>query len=251
MTPSDRPEFDRPVLFIDNDGTLTDANEHGRRYTRRVGELMAPRYGGTVDEWAKANEACFSASMDWYHDHVAEYEDASFWDGWRQVWVVELFKHMGLEPLPWPEGNQLARRLAFECPAGVNSLFPGAGEAIEELAAAGYRLNMASNAHSLPCRGVLVGAGLAPYFACAFGPDLVDLPDKSVEFYRRIFAYVGIPAEQAIVIDDNGEPLAMAREAGARTVLVEHGRESEEPLTEPDASVASTAELPGMIGELL
>jgi len=250
VTPSDRTELDRPVLFIDNDGTLTDAHEHGRRYTRRLGELMVPRYGGTVGAWAQANEACFSASMEWYHDHVTEYEDANFWDGWRQVWVVELFRHMGLEPLPWDEGNALARRLAFECPAGISTLFPGAGKAIEELAAAGYRLNMASNAHSLHCRGLLVGAGLTPYFACAFGPDLVDLPDKSVEFYRRIFAYVGLPAEQAIVIDDNGEPLAMASEVGARTILVDHGHGREVLAVEPDLVLDSIAELPAAIFRL-
>jgi phosphoglycolate phosphatase-like HAD superfamily hydrolase len=247
MEPSDCPELNRPVLFIDNDGTLTDAREHGRHYRRRLGELMAPTHGGTVEKWAKANEVCFNASMDWYHDHIAEYQDASFWDDWDRVWVVELFKYMGLEPPSWDDGIRLTRRLAFECPAGVNTLFPRAGHAVWELSEAGFRLNLASNAHSLHCRGVLVGAGLTPYFVCAFGPDLVNLPDKSVEFYRRIFAYVGTTADQAIVIDDNGPPLDMAREAGARTVLVDQGHGRETPRVEPDSAVGSISELPAAI----
>ncbi len=247
MKPSDRPELNRPVLFIDNDGTLTDAEEHGRHYRRRLGELMAPEYGGTVEEWAKANEVCFNASMEWYHEHISEYQDASFWDDWDRVWVVELFKYMGLQPPSWDEGIRLTRRLAFECPAGVSTLFPGAAEAVRELAEAGFRLNLASNAHSLHCRGVLVGTGLTPYFMCAFGPDLVDLPRKSVEFYRRVFAYVGIPAEQAIVIDDNGPPLDMAREVGARTVLVDQGHAREAPTAQPDAAVDSIRGLPAVV----
>ncbi len=247
MKPNDRTELGRPVLFIDNDGTLTDAEEHGRHYRRRLGELMAPTYGGAVEEWAKANEVCFSASMEWYHAHIGEYQDASFWDDWDRVWVVELFKYMGLEPPSWDDGIRLTRRLAFECPAGVNTLFPGAEEAVRELAEAGFRLNLASNAHSLHCRGVLVGTGLTPYFACAFGPDLVDLPRKSVEFYRRISAYVGILPQQAIVIDDNGPPLEMARQAGARTVLVDQGHGREAPTAEPDAAVDSIKDLPAAV----
>lgn len=244
-------ELDRPVLFIDNDGTLTDADRHGRYYTCRLGQLMAPKYGGTAEQWTKANEACFRASMEWYHEHVEEYRDASFWDGWRHVWVVELFRHTGLEPLPYDEGQRIARHLAFECPAGIDALFPGAREAVQELALAGFRLNLASNAHSLHCEGVLAGAALRRYFVHPFGPDLVDLPDKSVEFYRRLFDYVGVPPEQAIVIDDNGEPLAMAKEAGARTVFVDRRHAREQPIASADAAITSIADLPAAVEKLM
>jgi FMN phosphatase YigB (HAD superfamily) len=98
---------------------------------------------------------------------------------------------------------------------------------------------------------VLAGAALRQYFVHPFGPDLVDLPDKSVEFYRRVFDYVGVPPEQAIVIDDNGEPLAMAKEAGARTVFVGRGHAPEQPIASPDAAITSMADLPAAVGKLM
>ena len=183
---------DLPVLFIDNDGVLTDAHRMGPEYGRRFGELMVARFGGAVEEWAEANAVGFEAMMEWYHANSGRYDSGEcYFDDLYRVNLETSFRHMGHEPLPWdPEGRRLNRRLLFECPAGVDTLFPGAREAVEELASRGYRLNMASNAHSLHCEGTLAGAGIRQHFVHAFGPDLVGLPVKSVEFYRRMCEYV-------------------------------------------------------------
>ena len=240
-----------PTLFIDNDGVLTDAYRMGPAYGHAYGEIMAPIFGGTVEEWAEANAAGFEMMMEWYHANCSRYEDASYFDDLYRVNLEGAFRHMGREPVSWDgEGRLLNRRILFECPARVDTLFPGAREAVRTLHARGYRTNMASNAHSLHCEGTLAGAGLRSYFMLAFGPDLVDRPVKSTEFYRLICAYVGVRPENAVVVDDNGDALAMAAEAGTRTIFVDQGHSRHPPLTEPDAVVNAVGELPEAVARL-
>jgi FMN phosphatase YigB (HAD superfamily) len=189
--------------------------------------------------------------MRWYRVNEARYGDASFFEPLYRIEFEFAFQHLGRTPPPWEtEGRLVHRRLLFECPAGVCTLFPGAREAVSDLAAQGYRLNLASNAHSLHCEGVLAGARLRPCFVHAFGPDLVDCAVKSVAFYRRVCEHVGVRPEQAILVDDNGGPIAMAKEAGLRTVFVKQGHSREHPTEEPDAHIASIAELPAAVARL-
>ena len=244
-------DLDRPVIFLDNDGTLTDGEAMHALYCRRYGELMSRRYGGAVEDWADANSAAFRVMMHWYQDNEAQYADATFFEGLYRIEAEAAFAHMGLEPPPWEtEGRLVHRRLLFECPAGACALFAGAREAVLELAGQGHRLNLASNAHSLHCEGVLSGAGLRQHFVHAFGPDLVNCAAKSAEFYRRACAHVGVKPEQAILVDDNGSPLAMAQEVGMRTVFVDQWRSRELPDRAPHATVGSVAEVPRAIAAL-
>lgn len=89
------------------------------------------------------------------------------------------------------------------------------------------------------------------HFVHAFGPDLVGLPVKSVEFYRRMCGYVGIATDHGIVIDDNGAPLAMAAEAGCRTVFVEQGHSTQTLTTQPNAHVGAITDLPAVVEALV
>jgi len=244
-------DLDRPAIFLDNDGTLTDAEAHHVAYCRRYGELMSARYGGTAEAWAEANSAAFGAMMDWYHANEGRYEDATFFEALYEVEFEAAFRHMSRTPPDWEsEGRLLMRRLLFECPLKACALLPGAREAVEELARQGYRLCLASNAHSLHCEGVLKGCGLRQHFICAFGPDLVDCATKSAEFYRRICEHIGIRPEQAILVDDNGVPLGVAHGIGMGTVFVEQGHSRDAPNREPDARIGAIAELPIVIAEL-
>jgi len=237
-------DLDRSVIFLDNDGVLTDADAHHVAYCRRYGELMAARFGGPAEAWGQANSAAFHTMMQWYEANVARYTDASFFEALYQVELEAAFEHMGLAPPDWQTGGRLLMgRLLYECPLHACALFPGAREAVEALAAAGHRLCMASNAHSLHCEGVLSGCGLRNHFICAFGPDLVNCATKSPDFYRRLCAHIGVHPEQAIVVDDNAAPLAMAAEIGLRTVLVGAGGGA------PDVRIVSLAELPDLVTE--
>ena len=244
-------ELDGPVIFLDNDGVLTDAEAHHVAYCRRYGALMAGRFGGSAEAWARANSMAFQAMLEWYEANAARYTGAEFFEDLYKVELGAAFAHMGMEPPEWEtEGRLLMRRLLFECPLGACALFPGAREAVEELARQGYRLCMASNAHSLHCEGVLIGCGLRQHFICAFGPDIVDCPTKSVEFYRRICDHVGVRPERAILVEDSGAPLAMARSIGMRTVFVEQGHSQEALQTQPEARITAIAELPEAVRRL-
>ncbi len=240
-----------PTLFIDNDGVLTDAYRMGPAYGIAYGEIMAPIYGGTVEAWAEANAVGFGLMMEWYRANESRYDDATYFDDLYRVNLEGAFGHMGRELISWEdEGRLLNRKLLFECPARVSTLFPGALETVVALSKRGFRMHMASNAHSLHCEGTLAGAKMREHFVLAFGPDLVNLPVKSSEFYRRACAHVGVLPEQAIVVDDNGDALAMAAKAGARTVFVDQGHTVHPPTTAPDATVASIADLPAAIASL-
>ncbi|MGQ9731616.1 MAG: HAD family hydrolase [Candidatus Zipacnadales bacterium] len=244
--------LNRPVIFLDNDGTITNAQEHGIAYGYRYGELMAPRFGGTVEAWAEANAIGFVTMMEWYYAHAAEYEDASFFDLLYRIGFEAAFRHMGLKPPPWEnEGRLINRRLLFECPAATCTLLPGAREAIQALTAAGYRLCLASNANSLHCEGVMHGCGLRQHFVCTFGPDLVDCATKSVEFYRRVCAYIGVHPAQAIVVDDDMGALAFAHEAGLMTVCVGQASLRERAIFEPKARITSLRDLPDIVPHLV
>jgi HAD superfamily hydrolase (TIGR01509 family) len=248
LQPSD---LDHPIIFLDNDGVLTDAGAHHVTYCRRYGELMSARFGGLAEEWAEANSVAFHAMMEWYEANAARYTDASFFEALYQVELDAAFAHMGMTPPDWEsEGRLLMRRLLFECPLRACAPFPGAREAVEELARQGYRLCLASNAHSLHCEGVLTGCGLRQHFVCAFGPDLVNCPTKSPKFYRRICEYVGVRPEQAILVDDNAVPLAMARSIGMSTVFVKHEQTREAPGIEADVRIAGIADLPGTVEQM-
>ncbi len=244
-------DLDRPLILLDNDGVLTDADEHGVAYGRRYGELMAARYGATREAWAEANAVAFRVMLEWYETNADRFEDASFFEALYQVELYAAFAHLGLTPPDWEsEGRLLMRRLLFECPAASCTLFPGAREAVEALAAAGYRLCMASNAHSLHCEGVLTGCGLRGHFICAFGPDLVNCATKSAEFYRRLCAHVGVRPAQGILVDDGLAPLAMAAETGMRTVLVDRTHPGEGGAAVPDETLGDIAELPAAVARL-
>jgi len=161
------------------------------------------------------------------------------------------FAHLSRPPPDWEsEGRLLMRRLLFECPLAACALFPGAREAVEELACRGHRLCLASNAHSLHCEGVLIGCGLRHHFICAFGPDLVNCAAKSVEFYRRICAHVGVRPDQALVVEDSASPLALAQAVGLRTIFVDHGDSRDQPAIEPDAHIHSLSDLPSAVALL-
>ena len=245
-------DFDRPVIFLDNDGVLTDAEAHHVAYCSRYGELMSARFGDTAEAWAEANSAAFAAMMDWYEANADRYAEAGFFEDLYQVELGAAFAHMKMRPPDWEtEGRLLMRRLLFESPLRACALFPGAREAVEELARQGYRLCLASNAHSLHCEGVLIGCGLRQHFICAFGPDLVNCATKSTEFYRRICDHVGVRPEQAVLVDDNGLPLAMASRIGMRTILVEQGHSRGGPQAEPDARIAAIAELRGVVAGIM
>jgi HAD superfamily hydrolase (TIGR01509 family) len=244
-------DLDRPVIFLDNDGVLTDADAHHAAYCRRYGELMAPRFGGTADAWGKANSVAFHRMMDWYEANAPRFEDATFFEALYRVELGAAFEHLGKPPPDWEtEGRLLMGRLLYECPLHACALLPGAREAVEALAQAGYGLCMASNAHSLHCEGVLSGCGLRNHFICAFGPDLVNCPTKSVEFYRRICTHVGIPPEQAVLVDDNAAPLAAAAGIGMTTILIGQAHARELPAIEPNARLAALTDLPGVVARL-
>jgi FMN phosphatase YigB (HAD superfamily) len=57
-------------------------------------------------------------------------------------------------------------------------------------------------------------------FEGLYGPDLIDTVKNGPEYYERVFADAGVPAEDAMVVDDSPAALGWASEVGATPVLV-------------------------------
>lgn len=244
--------LDRPIIFLDNDGVLTDPEAHHDAYCSRYGELMASRFGGSPEAWASANSVAFRVMMDWYENNISRFSDASFFEHLYRVEFEAAFAQVGMQPPEWDcEGHLLMRRLLFECPVAACTLIAGARETVEELAKKGYRLCLASNAHSLHCEGVLIGCGLRQHFICAFGPDLVDCPGKSPTFYKRICQHVGVKLHQAILVDDNIEPLKIAASLGLKSVLLDPQPNSTMETEPLSATIGAINELPIVLSRLV
>jgi phosphoglycolate phosphatase len=127
----------------------------------------------------------------------------------------------------------------------VRAEFPGAGEAIRSLRGAGFRLGTASGHPSRDLEGILATMGVREHFADRlYGPDLVGVLKNGPEYYRRIFADTGVPAAEALTVDDSPRAVAWATAAGARAVLVS----SDALVSRTDALVIhSLAGLPALL----
>jgi HAD superfamily hydrolase (TIGR01509 family) len=125
----------------------------------------------------------------------------------------------------------------------IRAAFPGAVEAIRTLHAMGYALHTASGASSVMLEGYLEPLGVRDCFGRLYGPDLIEHFKDSPTFYERLLADLGLPAQNALVVDDNPKVLCWAAELGAHTMLV--GRRAD---VEAFPQIGSLAELPSIIG---
>jgi HAD superfamily hydrolase (TIGR01509 family) len=102
----------------------------------------------------------------------------------------------------------------------IQAGLPGAVEAIRILHQQGYPLHLASGSCSLELAGYLDGLGVRHCFGRLYGADLINIFKDGPEYYRRLFADVGIQPSEALVVDDSPQAINWAAQTGARTVLV-------------------------------
>ena len=237
------------TVFLDFDDTLSDPFQFHVQYVREVGALLAPRYGGSEERWAKA-------AIDLLESVEAEYvkrfagNPLNGYCAWletvRARSAVTMFQWMGI-PCP-PDPAQIARETQFEALRRSNATFPGAVEALEGLRAAGFRMHIASGQESEYLAAALMGAGLDRFLGMKFGPDLVDCAKEGPEYYERIFAAAGVKASDAIVVDDHPPAIDWALLAGAAVIQSKLSRERRYDIAIGVAGVMTDMrELPGLV----
>ncbi len=129
----------------------------------------------------------------------------------------------------------------------VGALYPGVLEALAELRGLATHLAICSNGPQSYVECVAHSHGLAPFFDLLRWRRPED--EGKPQMVRDLLAHFCRPP--ALVIGDRGDDVRAAHENGLRAIASRYGFGTEEELAPADASVASPAELPGVVRTLL
>lgn len=236
----------QPVIFLDDGGVLNDNVVRGPQWQRLVAAYCAPRLGGAPAAWAEANGAVISgllAPEAWDALMRSSASYAAYEREYYRRWLGGMCERVGV-PRP-PDADCLALGVACEAWVipQVRSAYPGAIEAIRALRAAGFTLHTASGGGSRTLRLYLEGMGVGDCFGRLYGPDLIETFKNGPDYYARILADLGLPAAEALFLDDSPRALAWAATTGARTLLV-----GERADTGGFEQIGRLAELPAWLG---
>ena len=237
----------RPVLFLDDGGVMNDNVLRGEQWPHLVAAFFAPRLGGAPEAWSEANRRVIATTLEpaaWQARLQSASDYRSFDYQYQVDWLSSMCELVNV-PIP-DEGEcyQLAAEATTAITLQVRAAFPGAADAIRTLYGRGYVLYTASGEPSYDLEGHLAGMEVQDCFQRLYGPDLIDTFKAGPAYYERIFADVGVDPARALVIDDNAQALAWARQAGAQTILVGAAPAAEEENT---IRIASLAQLPDSI----
>jgi phosphoglycolate phosphatase len=129
--------------------------------------------------------------------------------------------------------------------------FPGLIEALDQLAATGWRFAVCTNKLERLSILLLEQLKLAERFVAICGQDTFGMPKPDPEVLRRTIAAAGGRLQDAIMIGDSGTDIRTARAAGVPVIAVDFGY-TEQPVTElgPDRIISRFAQLPAAVAEL-
>lgn len=107
--------------------------------------------------------------------------------------------------------------------ARLSRPYDGVPEALDALAAAGWRLAVCTNKPEAPARAVLAALGLLPRFAAVLGGDTLPVRKPDPGHVRGVLAACGAAPAQAAMIGDHANDGMAARGAGVRSVFAAWG----------------------------
>jgi HAD superfamily hydrolase (TIGR01509 family) len=210
------------VLFIDDGGVMNDNRLRAPQWQQLCGEFLAPRLGGRPEQWAEANASAEAADL-WTGTGFQRRPHERFATLYREYqlsWMRIMCEHVGVPVPPDEEALAQERQVSDYATARVRSAIPGAADAIRALHDGGFTLHTASGEISSELHNYLSGMGVRDCFGHLFGSDIVDVWKGSAEYYRRVFAHVGVDPADVLIVDDHPAPCGWAAEAGARTVCI-------------------------------
>jgi phosphoglycolate phosphatase len=129
--------------------------------------------------------------------------------------------------------------------------FPGLNNALDALAAGGWRFAVCTNKIERLSTLLLTKLGLADRFVTICGQDTFGMQKPDPEILRRTIAAAGGDLQNAIMIGDSATDIRTARAAGIPVIAVNFGY-SERPVAEfgPDRVIGRFAELPASVAEI-
>jgi phosphoglycolate phosphatase len=150
------------------------------------------------------------------------------------------------------EGVRLFRERYPEVAVEKSHLLPGVRETVEELAARGHPMAVASNKPARFSRMILEAKGIGDRFRAVAGPD-ADTPAKpDPAILRRLMADARATPRETVGVGDMEVDYEFARAAGCRVALVPGGSRTREELAAvaPDAFLDAIVDLPSWLTTL-
>jgi phosphoglycolate phosphatase len=129
--------------------------------------------------------------------------------------------------------------------------FPGLTDALDTLAADGYRFAVCTNKLERLSILLLEKLKLADRFAAICGQDTFSVQKPDPEILRRTISAAGGSLQRAIMIGDSATDISTAHAAGIPVIAVDFGY-SERPVSElgPDRIISHFAHLPSAVAAI-
>src|ERR1700722_6819702 len=136
--------------------------------------------------------------------------------------------------------------------ADASRPFDGLEKALDDLEAQGYRFAVCTNKLEWLSKRLLDQLGLSPRFAAICGADTFGVSKPDPAILRQTIARAGGELSSAIMVDDAGTDIGVARRAGVPVIGVSFGY-TEVPIAElkPDRLIAHMRELPSAVEALM
>ncbi|HWO81850.1 HAD family phosphatase [Gaiella sp.] len=179
------------AVVFDMDGVLVDT-EH---LWDEVREALTEEWGGRYTP--EAQEAMMGMSS--------------------PEWSRYLHEVVGLREPPEVINAEVVRRMLERYEADL-PVVPGAVEAVRRLAAAGYRLAVASSSNRELIDGVLRRLGLSELFAVTVSSEEVARGKPAPDVYLETARRLGVPPGRCMAIEDSASGIRAAHSAGMRVI---------------------------------
>jgi HAD superfamily hydrolase (TIGR01509 family) len=145
----------------------------------------------------------------------------------------------------------LTERHRVDCDALIarESLLPGVREYVDEARRLGVRLGVASSSSRKWVEGHLTRLGLRAHFEVIRCRDDVKVVKPDPALYLAVLEATGVPAREAVALEDSPNGVWAAKRAGMTAVAVPNSLTARLDLAHADLRLTSLAELP--LGDLL
>jgi len=136
--------------------------------------------------------------------------------------------------------------------ADASRPFEGLCEALDDLAAGGYRFAVCTNKLEWLSKLLLDRLGLSARFSAICGADTFGVSKPDPAILQQTIARAGGNLQTAIMVGDAGPDVGVARRAGIPVIGVEFGY-TEVPIADlkPDRLIGHMRELPGAVAALI
>ncbi len=139
---------------------------------------------------------------------------------------------------------ELQRQASEQALIDSQPVMPGVEQYLHDAQRLGLKIGLASSSSCKWVLGNLGRMGLVSYFDCIRASDDVRWVKPDPELYYSVLLGLGVPAGEAIALEDSPNGIQAAKKAGVFCVAVPNMLTSQLSLSQADMQLSSLAELP-------